>query len=600
MSSNSPIVFPGRSSPLPNLTPSAVSKGPANISGRSGPGKGGSATAIDHPVDHGGVGPVTRRELWGWWFQDWASAVYYNVIIPFLVPLLIQRQGDNHGLGQKVVFGATRLHSTDIALYTISISVAFQAFFFVSLGGFADFGKTCKWMMFAFTNLAAGLCVGFLPTRDGDYLASCVLLILSNVAAGCSNVFYNAYLPKLVANHPDVLVLLVEGAKGGLARDGARAPGAMSPPPATPPARPEGPRRAMFFSDTRAPAAPSPSPPAAAGVRAEAEADAERLVHRRREKMEQMSNVISSRGYVMGFTGGLAFLAVSVAVILGMESSVDVEVLPVPTISLRICCAIGGLWWLLFSLFTWFWLPNRPGPEMPAGTNIALIGWQRSWVCVKLARSRLPDSFFFLLSFFIFADGYSTISSVGILFGSDELGMTDTELVIIAALVPIFAIAGNLGFTRLHLKRGVSSRSIVMMCLSIIAIVPVYAAIGFIKDSPIGLKNKWEMYLFACLFGAPLGALQSYSRSLFSDFIPPGLESQMFGLYAVTDRGSSFIGPLVVAAIKSATGSIRAGLVFTFVSIVVPIPLIHFKVNHKRGHTAAMGLRVDSDGNVIG
>jgi UMF1 family MFS transporter len=56
-----------------------------------------------------------------------------------------------------------------------------------------------------------------------------------------------------------------------------------------------------------------------------------------------------------------------------------------------------------------------------------------------------------------------------------------------------------------------------------------------------------EMYVLALYYGFLLGALQSFSRALFAELIPPGMESEFFGLYEITDRGSSWLGPVLVA-----------------------------------------------------
>ncbi len=59
---------------------------------------------------------------------------------------------------------------------------------------------------------------------------------------------------------------------------------------------------------------------------------------------------------------------------------------------------------------------------------------------------KLPNTFLYLLSYFIFSDGVGTVASVGVLFGTEELGLEGIGLVIIAALVPLSALIGKLQF----------------------------------------------------------------------------------------------------------------------------------------------------------
>jgi UMF1 family MFS transporter len=54
-----------------------------------------------------------------------------------------------------------------------------------------------------------------------------------------------------------------------------------------------------------------------------------------------------------------------------------------------------------------------------------------------------------------------------------------------------------------------------------------------------------------------LGGSQALSRSLFSRMIPSGHEAAFFGVYEITERGTSWIGPLMFGIVSSVTGSYR-------------------------------------------
>lgn len=65
-------------------------------------------------------------------------------------------------------------------------------------------------------------------------------------------------------------------------------------------------------------------------------------------------------------------------------------------------------------------------------------------IVIKTAKNakRLPNTFRYLLAYFIFSDGYNTVGSVGVLFGTEELDISDTGLIILAVTVPIAALIG--------------------------------------------------------------------------------------------------------------------------------------------------------------
>ena len=71
-----------------------------------------------------------------------------------------------------------------------------------------------------------------------------------------------------------------------------------------------------------------------------------------------------------------------------------------------------------------------------------------------------------------------------------------------------------------------------------------------------------------------MGGLSSYCRSFYGLLIPPGSEAAFYALYAITDKGSSAVGPAVVGLIVDATGTIRPAFFFLAVLISLPLPLI--------------------------
>ena len=76
--------------------------------------------------------------------------------------------------------------------------------------------------------------------------------------------------------------------------------------------------------------------------------------------------------------------------------------------------------------------------------------------------------------------------------------------------------------------------------------------------------------------GLCYGAAQGYCRALFTELIPRGHEADMFALFAITDKGSSWLGPLVASIIVQQTGSVRPVLIYLLLAMVVPAVLLRF------------------------
>jgi MFS transporter, UMF1 family len=58
-----------------------------------------------------------------------------------------------------------------------------------------------------------------------------------------------------------------------------------------------------------------------------------------------------------------------------------------------------------------------------------------------------------------------------------------------------------------------------------------------------------------------LGGSQALSRSLFSQLIPKGKEAEYFGIYEISDKGTSWLGPLLFGLAFQVTGSYRVAII---------------------------------------
>jgi UMF1 family MFS transporter len=81
--------------------------------------------------------------------------------------------------------------------------------------------------------------------------------------------------------------------------------------------------------------------------------------------------------------------------------------------------------------------------------------------------------------------------------------------------------------------------------------------------------------------GFVLGGSQALSRSLFSQMIPAGRESSFFGIYEISERGTSWIGPIVFGLVAQLTNSYRPAILALAVFFVAGSILLAF-VNTKR------------------
>jgi UMF1 family MFS transporter len=289
---------------------------------------------------------------------------------------------------------------------------------------------------------------------------------------------------------------------------------------------------------------------------------------------ERVGNRVSSWGFAAGYAGAIVCLGISVAIILSISDSL---------LALQVASAVNGAWYIVFIGITWMLLKSRPGPPLPEGESYLLYSWKTVFKTVSQA-GRLSQAFIFLLSWFIMSDALGTIINIAVLFAKAELAATQIQLFIVASITPFMAAVGCIFW--MYFQRFLKLRTKTM----ILIISTLYLVIPIIGVTSIYVKTLFttitELYIIGAYHGFLLGAIQSFYRTMFSEMLPVGKENEFFGLYEITDKGSSWIGPLVVGAITNATGAIREGFIFLMVSMVVPIILV-FMVNSEKGKEQA-------------
>jgi UMF1 family MFS transporter len=86
----------------------------------------------------------------------------------------------------------------------------------------------------------------------------------------------------------------------------------------------------------------------------------------------------------------------------------------------------------------------------------------------------------------------------------------------------------------------------------------------------------------AAVIAIVLGGSQALSRSLFARLIPDGKESSFFGLYEVSERGTSWMGPLLFSIVIARTGSYRLALLSLIFFFVVGL-IVLWTTNTDKG-----------------
>ncbi len=266
---------------------------------------------------------------------------------------------------------------------------------------------------------------------------------------------------------------------------------------------------------------------------------------------------VSSRGFAMGYLGGGVLLLLNLGLLTLMEDT---------GLAVRISLASAGVWWILFTyLFPQKRLKQRAAArKLPEGSNLLSHGIKQVFHTLKELWQKYPATLRFLVAYLIYNDGIQTVIIVATAFAADELGVPTDKLLLLVLMIQFVAFAGALGFGRLAGKLG--AKRTIMISLVIWSGVVVYAYLI--------LETEAQLFMLGFVLALVLGGSQALSRSLFSQMIPAQQESEFFGFYEISERGTSWLGPLAFAAAVQITGSQRIAIVSLIVFFVVGLVLL--------------------------
>ncbi|ORY84077.1 autophagy-related protein 22-like protein [Leucosporidium creatinivorum] len=425
--------------------------------------------------------------------------------------------------------------TASFSLFTYSASVFVQALTVISMGGLADDPHTRHRLLTTFATIGSLLTISFiLLPSDSVLWPLCIpIALVANVTFGASIVCLNAHLPDLGRTTPEVLLLhdALHTARSHLKATRASTGGR------------DGTGGDSLLSASQALVRATDDYNHAKGL---------------------ATSRISSRAVAMGYAAGISGLVLLL---------VPIKLMGPSTWSLRCAIAGSGVCWGLGTIPASIWLRPPPHADVFAqsshkpsfGASLA-EGW-RGLVRMLREWRRLPSTFTFLAAWFLLSDAFSTLTSTAILFAKTTLSLPTSSLILIAALTPSAGIGGAILFPKLqHSTLPWSSLQMLLLLVVMASLVPLWGLAA--------LREPWQIYLLAVVFGAIYGSFQAYARTCFAELVPSSQSARWFGLYSITDKSSSFLGPLLVAVVTNFTGQIRHGFWLILFMLLLALPIL--------------------------
>lgn len=276
-------------------------------------------------------------------------------------------------------------------------------------------------------------------------------------------------------------------------------------------------------------------------------------------------DIVSSQGFAVGYLGGGLLLAANLALVTGADR------LGLSTgMAVRLSLLSAAIWWGGFAAITFARLRARaPLRTRPPGRSYLTMGLAEIGAAWRRLEG-LPQTRRFLLGYMAYNDAIQTVIAVSSVFLAQELFVarglptSNAFLMGIVLMVQFVAFGGALLFARIAAAG--TTKAAILLSLVLWAGVVIYAY-GVLQT----VAQAWGM---AVVLAIVLGGSQALSRSLFSQMIPPGHEATFFGVYEITERGTSWIGPLLFGLVVSATGSYRQAILSLIVLFAAGIVLL--------------------------
>ncbi|WP_396137526.1 MFS transporter [Flavobacterium sp.] len=270
---------------------------------------------------------------------------------------------------------------------------------------------------------------------------------------------------------------------------------------------------------------------------------------------------ISAKGFSLGYIGSVILLLICLAMVLLVDESKAIQMM-------RYSFVLVGIWWIGFSQYTYYYLPNHRN-DKKLHVDIIFNGfkelnkvWQQIKHIIALRR--------YLGAFFVYSMAVQTIMIIAAYFGEKEVNWgSDSKrtigLIVSILVIQLVAVFGAWITSKLVSKYGNIKILIVLNFLWICICTYAYFVI-----------TPNDFYIAAFCVGLVMGGIQSLSRSTYSKLIPTDAKdtTSFFSFYDVAEKIGIVIGMLTYGYIADITGRIQNAILFLIIFFIVGLLLL--------------------------
>jgi len=287
----------------------------------------------------------------------------------------------------------------------------------------------------------------------------------------------------------------------------------------------------------------------------------------------EQQDKVSAKGFSFGYIGSVILLLFNLAMVMkpnwfGFDIGfTEAEKNAASIKAMKVSFITVGLWWALFSQYTFYVLPKGVSSGHKVTRAIVFNGLkelQSVWKQLK-GNLRLKR---YLYAFFVFSMAVQTIMLMAVYFGEKEiLWASESEktsgLIVSVLLIQLVAIAGAITTSRASEKFGNIKTLIVVNFIWMVLCFYAYFMI-----TPI------QFYIAAFMVGLVMGGIQALARSTYSKFLPETDDTtSYFSFYDVAEKIGIVIGMLIFAVVDQVK-TMRHAILFLFAFFLIGIILL--------------------------
>ncbi len=277
----------------------------------------------------------------------------------------------------------------------------------------------------------------------------------------------------------------------------------------------------------------------------------------------EQQDKLSAKGFSLGYVGSVILLLFNLAMIMFPESFGLGEGGPAKMKAMQYSFISVGVWWILFSQYTFYFLPKGNKSNNKVTTQIIFDGYRElRGVYRSLSDNRKLKRY--LGAFFVYSMAVQTVMLVATYFGEQEIAWQGEEgktigLISSILIIQLVAIVGAQLTSRASGKYGNIPTLVVIN-----GIWATICIIAFFIETPI------QFYATAGLVGMVMGGIQALSRSTYSKFLPETIDTaSYFSFYDVAEKIGIVIGMLIYGFIDQVTGDMRNSILFLVLFFII-------------------------------